>query len=74
MRKVKAMSSNLPLGFSSGVTSVDEHAPQRCKNGHEWNVPMYYCDGGWQYYNDDDAICPECGEEALDEEATSSGG
>jgi hypothetical protein len=39
---------------------TDMEVPQQCWRGHRWTAPMYSEYGGWFYFEDDDAQCPEC--------------
>lgn len=61
------MSSNLPPGCNA--YNRDDEVKQKCKNGHVWWARMFYELGGWFYYKDGDAYCPQCGEEALEAES-----
>ena len=53
------MPSNLPPG--AGGVSYRTHEV-RCPNGHVWEVEMAEELGGAFPLNDDDMVCPECGE------------
>ena len=37
--------------------------PHRCACGETWNASMFFEGGGYRYFNDDDCLCPECGQE-----------
>lgn len=59
------MHTLLSLGFNlpSGIPSYsNEEIEQECNNGHTWNAKMCFDMGAWFYINEDDDLCPECGE------------
>jgi hypothetical protein len=63
--------SNYPPGFSGGIESEDI-IPLQCPNcAHLWPAPMFFELGGWFYYDDEDAFCPKCNTEGVEDKIPS---
>ena len=47
---------------------MSDEVRQRCPAGHTWLAAMFYETGGWFYLDETQAYCPQCGQEALEED------